>query len=196
MSLQDPSSALPGGKGLPTVLPPTGGHIVKMFVVPLLIVGGLLLGSFLFLRLTGGSVLRTPQDFLKDLRSGNDDVRKRAANDLAQLLARDDQLASDPAFGLDLADELPGAIAEADREQASPPEQQTATSFTLIDRDLTLQLGDNYLFYLTACVSHLDTPVGVPELKAMALDGGAGSAQAQMTRRCAPPGHWPTWATI
>ncbi len=169
-----PAPAPSGGKGLPPVLPPSGTHIVKLFVVPLLIVGGLLLGAFLFLRLTGGSVVRSPQSFLNDLRSGNEDVRKRAASDLAQVLLRDDQLASDPAFGLDLAGELPQAVRDADRDQAAPDARAGAAS---------LRASDNYLFYLTACVSHLSTPVGVPVLKQMALDGGPGPANARMTRR-------------
>ena len=131
--------------------PPSGTHIVKLFVVPLLIVGGLLLGSFLFLRLTGGSVVRTPQGFLADLRSGNDDVRKRAASDLAQLLLRDDQLASDPHFGLDLAGELPQAVADADRDQASTGRPVGGRVFA----------GQRQLPLLPhACVSHLSTPVG------------------------------------
>jgi hypothetical protein len=168
------SDAPHGAKGLPAVLPPSGTHIVKLFVVPLLIVGGLLLGAFLFLRLTGGSVVRTPQSFLNDLRSGNDDVRKRAASDLAQVLLRDEQLASDPRFGLDLAGELPQAIAEADRDQAAPNGRGDGVS---------LQASENYLFYLTACVGHLSTPVAVPVLKQMALDGGPGPDKARMTRR-------------
>jgi hypothetical protein len=158
-------------------------HIVKMFVVPLLIVGGLLLGAFAFLKLTGGSVMRTPQSFLDELRSDNDEVRKRAASDLAELLLRDDRLASDPAFGLDLAGELPKAVAAADKDLTAPGEKGSPASLSLIDRDLTLQVSDNYLFYLTACVSRLCTPVGVPALKAMALDGGPGPAKAQMMRR-------------
>jgi hypothetical protein len=173
MQSQAPSPA-PDGRGLPPVLPPSGTHIFKMFVVPLLIVGGLLLGAFLFLRLTGGSVVRSPQGFLADLRSGNPDVRARAAQDLAQVLLRDDQLASDPHFGLDLAGDMPPALADADHDQAGSATPSDAA---------TLQAGDNYLFYLSACVSHLSTPVGAPLLKQMALDGGPGSAKAQMTRR-------------
>ncbi|HEX5270838.1 MAG TPA: hypothetical protein VFW33_10140, partial [Gemmataceae bacterium] len=173
MQPQAPSPP-PNGRGLPPVLPPSGTHIVKLFVVPLLIVGGLLLGSFVFLRLMGGSVTRSPQGFLADLHSGNPDVRARAAQDLAQVLLRDDQLASDPHFGLDLVADMPKAIADADHDQAAPTAASDAA---------TLQASDNNLFYLSACVSHLSTPVGAPLLKQMALDGGPGPAKAQMTRR-------------
>jgi hypothetical protein len=48
---------------------------------------------------------------------------------------------------------------------------------------VSLLAGDNYLFYLTACVSRLSTPVATPALKRMALDGGPGTARAQMMRR-------------
>jgi hypothetical protein len=144
-----------------------------MFIVPLLIVGGLLLGAFLFLRLTGGAVVRSPESFLADLDSGNPDVRARAAGDLAQVLLRDDQLASDPQFGMKLVARLPQAIADANAAQEAPTASETTT----------LQGGENYLLYLTACVGHLITPVGAPVLKTMALDGGPGPAGAQMMRR-------------
>jgi hypothetical protein len=143
-----------------------------MFIVPLLIVGGVLLLAFMWLRLFGGSVARSPQTFLADLRSGNPDVRARAAQDLAQVLLRDDQLASDPHFGLDLVSDMPKAIDDANAAQASGAADAA-----------TLEAGDNYLFYLSSCVSHLSTPVGAPVLKTMALDGGPGPAKAQMTRR-------------
>src|SRR5262249_50030712 len=138
MQPQDSSPAPRAGKGLPTVLPPSGMHIVKMFVVPLLIVSGLAGIAFLFAAWGGNSIiLRPPQDFLADLRNGNEDVRKRAASDLAQVLLRDDVLASDPAFGLDLVGELPPAIAQADRDRAAPGAKVESTS---------LLASDNYLF--------------------------------------------------
>jgi hypothetical protein len=145
-----------------------------MFVVPLLIVACLVGFWVLWTRLFGGSVIRTPEGFLAELRSPNEDVRKRAASDLAQVLLRDDQLASDPGFGLELAEELPQAIAAADRDRAAADGRTEGVS---------LLGGDNYLFYLTSCVSQLVTPVGVPSLKQMALDGGPEPARAQMTRR-------------
>jgi hypothetical protein len=143
-----------------------------MFVVPLLIVGALVGLTLLLTKFFGGSVVRTPEGFLRELRSGNEDVRKRAASDLAQVLLRDDQLASDPHFGLDLASDMPQSIADADQAARDGKEE-----------GVSLQASDNYLFYLTACVSHLSTPVGVPVLKQQALDGGHGPARVQITRR-------------
>ncbi len=174
MQSKAPSPLSSGDKGLPAVLPPSGTHIVKMFVVPLLIVAGLLLGAYGFLRLTGGSVMRTPQSFLADLRSDNPDVRWRAAQDLAQILLRDEQLASDPEFGLQLTAELRDAVYRLDQAQQEARE---------LGDTKELEASRTYVFYLTSCVGNLCTPVGAPLLKQMAVDGGPGSAKAQMARR-------------
>src|SRR5260221_203860 len=97
----------PGGertKGLPPVTPPSGRHIAQLFLIPGLIVAGavsILLG---FSWLAGGS--RTPEQFLKNIDSANSDIRWRAANDLAQVLKRDDKLAADASFGLRIAERL------------------------------------------------------------------------------------------
>jgi hypothetical protein len=161
--------------GLPPVQPvPTASHLVKQFLVPLLIVGGLLGLFMLACWLAGYTVLRPAESLVTDLRSSNPDVRNRAAHDLAQRLMRDDRLASEPGFGLDLVGEMPRALADADRDQAEPGKTAEAVS---------LEASDNYLFYLSACLSHLSTPVGVPLLKQMALDGGPGTTQVQAVRR-------------
>src|SRR5947199_4917712 len=100
-------------KGLPPVQAPSGRHVVQLFLVPGLIVAGavtLLLG---FSWLAGGS--RTPEQFLKNIDSANPDIRWRAANDLAQVLKRDDKLAADPAFGLQLTERYTRALDEMDR---------------------------------------------------------------------------------
>ncbi len=166
-----PSSNHDAVKGLPPVTPPSASHIVKLFVVPLSIVLGLFAVAYLFLNVTGSSVLKTPEAFLDKLRSNNPDVRKRAASDLAQVLLRDDRLASEPAFALDLAGELRKAIEQADEE----PTPGTA--------DSPLTGSENYLLYVLACVSNLASPVGVPQLKQMALEGGDGAPEAQLVRR-------------
>src|SRR6185312_8694765 len=86
--------------GLPTVTPPSGGMFLRLFGVPALIVGGVVLvlivaqpligtaTKFLLGRAWGGS--RTPEQFLHDLDDSNPEVRWRAANDLTQVLLRDD----------------------------------------------------------------------------------------------------------
>ena len=184
--MQSPAPSPPphSGKGLPTVLPPSGSHIVKMFVVPLLIVGGLLLGAFVFLRLTGGSVMRTPQSFLAELRSDNPDVRWRAAQDLAQVLLRDERLASDADFGLELTAELNKALEETTQaEQAVAEKLAKDAEANVAGEQKDLEARRTYIYYLTACTGNLCTPVAAPLLKQMALDGGGGPARVQATRR-------------
>jgi hypothetical protein len=155
-----------------------------MFVVPLLIVGGLLLGAFVFLRLTGGSVMRTPQSFLAELRSDNPDVRWRAAQDLAQVLLRDERLASDADFGLELTAELNKALEETTQaEQAVAEKLAKDAEANVAGEQKDLEARRTYIYYLTACTGNLCTPVAAPLLKQMALDGGGGPAKVQATRR-------------
>src|SRR3712207_4375297 len=105
MHPEAPSSNHDPVKSLPPVQPPpSAAHIIKLFVVPLLIVLGVVGIAVLVMWGLGGG--RTPSGFLADLRSTNPDVRWRAAQDLAQVLLRDDWLASEPGLGLDLAVEL------------------------------------------------------------------------------------------
>jgi len=189
MPLQDPASAPPDGKGLPTVLPPSGGHIVKMFVVPLLIVGGLLLGSYVVIKLSGGAVLRTPDSYLADLRNGDPDVRWRAAQDLAQVLLRDDQLASDPTFGLALADELRGALDDTGQaEQALAQKVKDNPDANFASERKELEARRDYTRYLGSSVGSLCTPVGVEPLKRMALEGAGGPAGVRADLR-----RWALW---
>ncbi len=183
MQSEAPSS-VPGGKGLPPVLPPSGTHLVKLFIVPLLIVGGLLLGAFLFLKLTGGAVVRSPESFLADLRSGNPDVRWRAAQDLARVLQRDERLASDPAFGLELTAELRQALDDTEEaEKAVAEELKKDPEANVAGKQKDLEAGRTYILYLSGCVGNLSTPVGAPLLKRMAIDGGSGPSKVQATRR-------------
>src|SRR5437016_63424 len=116
MSSETPS--LPAGepaKGLPTVTAPSGRHIVQLFLIPGLIVAGavsILLG---FSWLAGGS--RSPDQLLKNIDSANADIRWRAANDLAQVLKRDDALAADIGFALKIAERLARAAEELERDE-------------------------------------------------------------------------------
>src|SRR4051794_21576058 len=107
----------PGGpgradRGLPPVTPPSGRMFVRLFGVPALIVvsvvGGLGLFAWAVNRLAGET--RTAEQFLRDLDNPNPEVRWRAASDLAQVLPRDERLASDPSFALHLADRLVQAV--------------------------------------------------------------------------------------
>src|SRR5438093_884979 len=74
-------------KGLPAVQPPSGKHLVQMFVVPAIIVAGFLVILFGIdeLRKWFFGVARTPAEHLYNLRSTNPDVRWQAIWALANL---------------------------------------------------------------------------------------------------------------
>src|SRR5207245_6315029 len=153
--------------GLPPVVPPSGKFIVQLFLVPFLLVSavvGVLLVVNWFVRSA-----HTPEDFLKRLDSSNPDVRWRSAEELAQVLLRDDELAANPRFGLDLSERLRQAwqnlLAEekvlAGRGQTPAPGDY--------DRERgTLEPGRDRVLYLTSCLGNFTVPVGAPLLADMA----------------------------
>src|SRR5262249_14393057 len=103
--------------GLPPVAPPSGRFIAQLFIVPALIV------FVLVLIWLGGHYLvaekRSSQYFVDNLDSSNEDIRWRAASDLAQVLKRPESidLASDPKFALELATRLESALAELEKRE-------------------------------------------------------------------------------
>lgn len=167
------------GPGLPTVTPPSGLLVLRMFVVPAAIVGVLVL---LFLagptlydwigRMAGrpSGETRSAEQFLRDLDNGNADVRWRAASDLGQVLLRDPKLASDTHFALKLGDRLQQALgasaaaeeAYAKRVGSLPPDEAR--------KELQkLEPERSYVQYLMACMGNFMVPVGAPLLKEVAL---------------------------
>jgi hypothetical protein len=160
--------------GLPPVLPPSGRHIVQMFVVPGVIVLGLVVLLLLFMGCGGFwglffGVSRSPHEFLANLESSNPDVRWRAANDLAQVLKRDDNLASDPKLGLKLAELLNRALDERDRLPAAGPAKAGEPSGE--DKDNKAQR--KYIQFLSSCLGNMSVPVGAPVLTRMAKKDAA-----------------------
>jgi len=153
--------------GLPPVAPPSGKFIVQLFLVPGLIVGLIVCVLLLFNWAFGGP--RSPASILANLDNNNFEVRKRAAAELAQVLKRDEQLAGDAGFALDLADR-----AERAREESAPSEK------TLAERWATLKPADAaaeshrlqderfYLRYLSACLGNFRVPAGLPVLRSLA----------------------------
>src|SRR5262245_32394041 len=153
MNEETPSSpAAPDpDKGLPPVRPPSGRHIVQLFLVPGLIVGGAVTILLGFSWLAGGS--RTPAQFLKNIDSANADIRWRAASDLAQVLKRDENLASDPEFALRLAEHLQRALEELDRlEQDKVKMESTGAAADLAKAKTTIAAQRHYVQYLGACL--------------------------------------------
>src|SRR5262245_13397195 len=160
MSAELPPSGEPA-KGLPPVTPPSGRHIVQLFLIPGLIVAGAVTILLGFSWLAGGA--RTPEQFLKNIDSTNSDIRWRAANDLAQVLKRDDKLAADPSFGLRLAERLKKAgdeleRLEADRDRAA----SSATEAEAAKARQAIVAQRNYVQYLSACLGNFSVPVGAP----------------------------------
>lgn len=183
----------PSNPGLPTVTPPSGGMFFRLFGVPALIVGGLvlalivaqpLIGKFgkYFLGRAWGSA--SPEQFLRDLDNRNGEVRWRAASDLAQVLLRDDNLASNSAFALQLVQRLRRTL-----DSSAPFEKAHAEHFGRIspeDEASDLKKLDpdrNYILLLTQCLGHFIVPVGAPVLEELAVQESGLDPQALHARR-------------
>jgi hypothetical protein len=168
--------------GLPPVSPPSGKFIVQLFLVPGLIVGLIVVLLLIVHWMFGGP--RNPEAILKKLDDSNAEVRWREAADLAQILPRDQRLASDPVFGLQLADRLHKALASSDAAERVFAEQLPKLS----EADATrlrkpLQLDRDYVSYLAASLGHFIVPVGLPVLRQMAEQEAPIEPQVQARRR-------------
>lgn len=172
MSMSTESTPPPApepARGLPTVTAPSGRHIVQLFLIPGLIVAGavsILLG---FSWLAGGN--RTPEQFLKNIESGNADIRWRAANDLAQVLKRDDKLAADVGFGLQIAAKLARALEELDRAEKHLSLAAGGDAKAQAEARKALTAQRNYVQYLGACLGNFSVPLGAPLLADLARNG-------------------------
>jgi hypothetical protein len=178
-------------EGLPPVKPPSGKFIAQLFLVPLLIVIGIL-GLFFTMRsLFGLGGPRSAEQFLHHLDQTNADVRWRAAQDLAQVLLRDDKLASDPKFALDLADRLRQTLidseagekrlAEMIARMPSTPSKDDKSAVAKATSDL--EAARKYALYLGSSLGSFTIPVGVPLLKEMALKETGQEPKALALRR-------------
>jgi hypothetical protein len=156
--------ALPG---LPPVAPPSGKFIVQLFLVPGMIVVVIVCVLLAFNWLFGGP--RSPEAFLSRLDDANFEVRKRVALDLAQVLSRDEQLAGNAGFALDLAER-----ADRARAEAAPVEQALAARIASLSPEEAeaererLKAERFYLQYLCACLGNFRVPAGVPVLRRLA----------------------------
>lgn len=123
---------------LPPVAPPTTGFFVQLFVLPAVIVFGIMLVWFLFGKLAGGE--RSIEDYVTIIRSDRED-RWKAAHDLSRLLREDSAYARDPELNLMLNQAL-------QRELEAPNKQDT-----------------RYLQFLVGTIGSLDFTTGVPLLR-------------------------------
>jgi hypothetical protein len=146
--------------GLPLVTPPSGRFIAQLFLVPGIIVLGAITVLWGFTWLVGAS--RTPEQFLKELSSPNLEVRRRAASDLSQILRKDPALASNPRFGLDLADLLADALHESDKAEKHAAEERDGRTAAKSESDReTLEGQKRYVQFLISCLGSCNLPVGV-----------------------------------
>jgi hypothetical protein len=190
-----PSNNHERAKSLPPVVPPSGGHIVRLFVVPGAIVLGVVV---ILLGCTGVSgwffgFARSPADCLKDMEKGNADVRWRAANDLTQVLKRDPKLAADPEIGLKVAEQLRAAVTALEAEEKAFADQQREVlknpshdrdgkpSKTVVPEALKSQR--KYVQFLSACLGNMSVPVGVPLLTELATKETGETRSAALIRR-------------
>ncbi|MBY0231183.1 MAG: hypothetical protein K2W96_18030 [Gemmataceae bacterium] len=184
-----PPPVAPPDPGLPPVEPPSAQLMVRLFLVPGLIVAGLVLlflaGPYLS-RLIGFSSedSRTADQFLRQLDSENLDIRYRAASDLAQVLLRKDELAADPVFALELASRLHDALErskEEERKLAAGYEGMTAGERAKTEKarepDRTLAM------FLSACLGNCIVPAGAPLLCEQAKQARGMEAGALVERR-------------
>jgi hypothetical protein len=166
----NPTSPPEPQKGLPPVVPPTGGFLAQLFLVP-----GLIVTVVVLLLLAANWLIlgtQTPTQFLANLDNPNPEVRWRTAADLAQVLRRDDTLAADPRFALELAKRLQQTLDESADEEAKLAERLKGQD--LDRKEAERQAGDalvttrGYVIYLMACLSNCTAPVGVPVFKQVA----------------------------
>jgi hypothetical protein len=171
-------------RGLPPVAPPSGRFIVQLFLVPGLIVAVAVLILLGFKFLVGGT--RTAEAYLKDLDNANPDVRWRAASDLAQTLQRPESLAlaSDPKFGLDLADRLQAALDDIKKdEEATAKRTQKLAELERQAAWRALEPKRNYVLFLSASLGSMTVPVGAPLLGEIATNDRGGDPKGIALRR-------------
>ncbi len=181
----------PADPGLPPVEPPSAQLMARLFLVPGLIVAGLVLlflaGPYLYRAVSGALGLSSgdasADQYLKRLDSDNLDIRYRAASDLAQVLLRNDALAADPVFALELAARLEEAIKRsADAEKKFAEKVDGLTPGEKAKETKALEPDRTLITYLTAALGNSMIPAGVAELRRMA-DQTSGMEPAYLAER-------------
>jgi len=166
----------PPPAGLPTVSPPSGKLMLQLFLVPGLIVafliGAWLVGGWLF------GVSYSKKDFLDKLNDPNAEVRWRAAENLAQVLLRDDALASDADFARQL-----GLMLNKARDESAPAEKAYIEFLASVAKEglneqqrkekvdaerRKLDPQRMFIMFLDASLGDFLVPVGAPILKELA----------------------------
>jgi hypothetical protein len=189
-------------KGLPPVKPPSGRFIVQLFLIPGLIVAGLVL-VFVFggVAWVGSS---SPQSFLQQIDNPNPDIRWRGAHELAQVLERPEsiELASNPDFALDLALRLQAAVKDLEAaEDSTKLELEETFKQIKANRKLNAEEKEaeqekealkawrklrpqrDLVFFLTSSMGHVTIPVGVHVLGQIAMKDKGAEVKGTLLRR-------------
>ena len=161
-----PGSSPPGpGRDLPPVTPPSGRFIAQLFLVPGLIVFFVVLLvlaiNYMFV---GG---QSPDQFLIRIDSDNADIRWRGANDLAQVLKRQDgiHLRTDVGFALDLCDRLDKALKSLEAEEKTIGDSLVKEKNGASDKAFRkLEAQRNLVNFLISSLGDFGFPAGVPLL--------------------------------
>lgn len=173
-------------KGLPPVAPPSGKFLIQLFLVPGLIVAVALAVVWGFGWLVGGSYCA--EQFLKDFRNPNMELRWRRASELAQILPQEKSLASNPKFALDLAELLQESLRDNARNERARVDKSSFGSISGSAKPDKLLQGERaFIQYLIGCLGYLTLPTGVPLLKELAQshEEGADPETIQVRRRAA-----------
>lgn len=136
-STENPAESEPR-RDLPAVEPPSASFFVQLFLLPALIVFGIVAVWYLFGRIA--SPERSPEEYLVVLKSGRPD-RWKAALDLSHLLQENAAFSRDPDLCIQLAKELQKALSQSEE-------------------------GDRqYVEYLAGAVGSFQMPTGAPVLR-------------------------------
>jgi hypothetical protein len=170
-------------QALPPVTPPSGKFIVQLFLVPGLIVVGIL--AVLIPIVIWQSRPYRPEALLEDLRSSNTDVRWRAAERLAQILPRDckepsPQYALNAKFGIDLAEEMRKAI-QVEEEMLGRIGHKTKEEAPKEHKELEVQ--QDLIRFLGGSLGYFDVPVTGPYLSEVASKPVQPGNQTQIERK-------------
>lgn len=171
--------------GLPPVAPPSGRFIAQLFLVPLLIavvIVVLIVASNFIM-----ASRRDPDYFLNHLDSANEDIRWRAAQDLAQVLQRSESvdLASDPAFTLGLAERLREAWTLLKQDEKNTEERIEKMSKEEEKKREWKKLNPqrNQVSFLISALGNFIVPAGAPVLCEIATEEKYADLKAHTLRR-------------
>ncbi|MFL5245418.1 MAG: hypothetical protein ACJ8FY_25255 [Gemmataceae bacterium] len=182
MSFESPSPIKhEPGRGLPPVQAPSGKFIVQLFVVPALIVIGVLIPVVLLVR----GCAKSPEELLADLHSANSDVRWRAAEQLAQMMPRDRQEALPRfAFNVKFSLDLTGLLQNSLQEETNLIQQTGARSSAQASKEnKSLDEIQKLVRFLVSSLGNFNIPVPAPVLCTVATTDKGLDARTLHERR-------------